>query len=371
MSKGLKGIIAAETSISMIDGERGLLIYRGFDAKELALTRSFEEAAYLIWHGELPDGNQLDALKVMLKEKRMLQPETIAMLQALPADMELMAAIRTVISSMGTRKFNEIPVIEQAIELTAVIPSIIAWRYRENKGLLQIEPDESLNHVENFLYMLTGEKRLGAKREALEAYMILTMEHGMNASSFAARVIASTESDLASAVTGAAGAMKGPLHGGAPSGVIELLNEIESGGIERILRLKLNNGEKLMGFGHRVYKTADPRAIALREIAQRVSGNNSWLELAVEVEDCAVKLLKEYKPGRNLYANVEFYAAAVMKAIGMEDELFTPAFTAARITGWTAHVMEQWSDNAIYRPDARYIGVIKEKGMRAAAEKKG
>ncbi|MFD0051897.1 citrate/2-methylcitrate synthase [Actinomycetes bacterium NPDC127524] len=363
MSKGLKGIIAAETSISMIDGEKGLLIYRGFDAKELALTRSFEESAYLIWHGELPDESQLDALKVKLKKKRMLQPETIAMLKALPADMELMAAIRTVISSMGTRNFNEMPVIEQAIELTAVIPSIIAWRYRESKGLLRIEPDESLNHVENFLYMLTGEKKLEAKREALEAYMILTMEHGMNASSFAARVIASTESDLASAVTGAAGAMKGPLHGGAPSGVIELLNDIESGGeIERILRLKLNNGEKLMGFGHRVYKTADPRAIALREIAHRVSGNNSCLELAVETEDCAVKLLKEYKPGRNLYANVEFYAAAVMKAIGMEDELFTPAFTAARITGWTAHVMEQWSDNAIYRPDARYIGVIKEKG---------
>jgi citrate synthase len=240
-----------------------------------------------------------------------------------------------------------------------MIPTIISYRKRAIDNKPYVEPHRELSHVENYLNMLNGELPSKAQVTALETYMILTMEHGMNASTFSARVTASTESDLVSSITSAIGTMKGPLHGGAPSEVILLLDEIsQTGNAEEVIASKLNKGEKIMGFGHRVYKTVDPRAISLKSTLLNQIGEDGWLDLALRVEDTAVRLLEERKPGRALYTNVEFYAAAIMKAVSMEPELFTPTFTASRIVGWTAHVLEQASNNTIYRPQSKYIGKL-------------
>lgn len=357
MQKGLKGIIAAETSISHIDGDQGRLVYRGYEAKDLANKYSFEEVAYLLWYGRLPNETELKWLKEELRKNRDLDAYLMEMLDRLPENMDMMSVLRTILSAAGTHDYNWKPSIEQAIKITAIIPTVIAYRKRKLEGLPLVVPGETLNHVENYLYMLSGTLPEKAHVTALESYMILTQEHGMNASTFSARVTASTESDLVSAITSAIGTMKGPLHGGAPSGVIDLLNEISlAGDAESVIRKKLNNHEKLMGFGHRVYRTHDPRSIALKETLLKLVGEDKWLDLAIEVEKCAIQLLEEYKPGRRLYTNVEFYAAAIMKSINLDSSLFTPTFTASRAVGWTAHVLEQAEDNTIYRPQSVYIG---------------
>ncbi|RBW70081.1 citrate synthase/methylcitrate synthase [Bacillus taeanensis] len=357
VQRGLKNVVAAETAISLVDGENGQLIYRGYQAKELALNFSFEEITYLLWHGNLPNEKEHQELSELLKKNRSLPPYVVRLLQTLPNDMEMMSQIRTAVSALGTKEFSWKPTIEQAIKLTAVIPTITAMIYRKGSCKEMVQPNMDLNHVENYLYMLTGELPTAAHAKALEVYMILTMEHGMNASTFTSRVVSSTESDIVSAVSGAIGAMKGPLHGGAPTGVIDMLNEIkEKENAEAWIRKKLERNEYLMGFGHRVYKTRDPRAEALSAITKRIGKNDQWLDLASYVEELAVQLLNEYKPGRNLYTNVEFYAAAVMRAIDMSPSLFTPTFTVSRMVGWTAHVIEQSLDNTIFRPSAKYVG---------------
>ncbi|MBP2241024.1 citrate synthase [Cytobacillus eiseniae] len=271
----------------------------------------------------------------------------------------MMSVLRTVISAEGNKEYQWKPSIEQAIRLTALIPSIIAYRKRHLEGKTFIPPNPKFNHVENYLYMLSGEVPVQAHVHALETYMILTMEHGMNASTFSARVTASTESDLVSAVTSAVGTMKGPLHGGAPSEVILLLNEVhEHGDAETVIRNKLNLGERLMGFRHRIYKTVDPRSVALKAKLMEFSGEDQWLDLSMRVEELGVAILQEMKPGRSLYTNVEFYAAAIMKAIKMNPELFTPTFTASRIVGWCAHSIEQAETNVIFRPQSKYISAV-------------
>jgi citrate synthase len=271
--------------------------------------------------------------------------------------MDMMSVLRTAVSSLGTTDHGWKPTIEEAIELTAKIPTIISFRFRDLLGLDPIEPNDEFDHVKNYLYMLTGSEPSASHVKALESYMILTMEHGMNASTFTSRVVASSESDMISAVAGAIGTMKGPLHGGAPTEVISMLDEIKvKENVDAWLRSKLASGERIMGFGHRVYKTKDPRALALKEITSQIGGDDPWLELANYLERRAIELLEEYKPGRKLYTNVEFYAAAIMKAIQLDPSLFTPTFTASRIVGWTAHVLEQADDNTIYRPDAHYTG---------------
>ncbi|MDR6998349.1 citrate synthase/methylcitrate synthase [Neobacillus niacini] len=360
--KGLKNVVAAETAISLVDGEQGRLIYRGYNAKELALHYSFEEVAYLIWFGYLPGDQEKQIVSELLANNRYLPSYIYSLIQTLPLDMEIMSQVRTAISALGTKEFGWKPTIEQAIRLTAVIPVITAMIYRKVNGKEIVKPSKEMGHVENYLYMLTGERPSFAYTKALEAYMILTMEHGMNASTFTSRVVSSTESDIVSAVTGAIGAMKGPLHGGAPTGVIDMLNEIkDKETAETWIRQKLERKEYLMGFGHRVYKTRDPRAEALSEIVKQVGADDASLELASYVEQLAVQLLEEYKPGRKLNTNVEFYAAAVMKAIDMSPSLFTPTFTVSRMVGWTAHVIEQSLDNTIFRPEAKYIGKQSEK----------
>ncbi|MCR8847483.1 citrate synthase/methylcitrate synthase [Rossellomorea sp. SC111] len=355
-SEGLKGIVAAQTSISHIDGKEGILIYRGYEIGELN-HMSFEEAAFLLWYGYLPTEEDAMEIKKKLNTYRELTPAMKAILHSLPEEMDIMSALRTVISSLGIPEYNWKPTIEQSLRLTAVIPTIIAYRFNIVMNRPLFEPDTELSHVENYLYMFTGKSPSKAVADALETYMVLTMEHGMNASAFSARVTASTESDLVSSITSAIGTMKGPLHGGAPSGVIDLLNEIGvAEKAENVIRKKLLKGEKLMGFGHRVYKTHDPRAIALRKKLLENKGGDPALDLALFVEKKAIELLAEMKPGRSLYTNVEFYAAAIMKSINLPSDLFTPTFTAARIVGWTAHVLEQAENNTIFRPQSEYIG---------------
>jgi citrate synthase len=359
--KGLKGIVAAETLISHIDGEKGQLYYRGYEIRDITKKFTFEEAAYLLWFGHIPNEDELNDLKAELKRNRDLPEYMKMILDQLPPSMDFMSVIRTVISAeAGNAFYGWQPNISQALRLTALVPSIIAYRKRQLEGNAFVPARDDLDFVANYLYMMNGEIPLSAHVEALESYMILTLEHGMNASTFAARVTASTESDLVSAVTSAIGTMKGPLHGGAPSGVIDLLDEIaDAGSSDKVIREKVLRGEKLMGFGHRVYKTRDPRAISLKTKLLELVGEDEWLDLAIAVEDAAIKILAELKPGRSLYTNVEFYAAAIMKAINMDSELFTPTFTASRMVGWTAHVLEQAENNTIFRPQAEYVGTFK------------
>ncbi|MCY7884225.1 citrate synthase CitA [Bacillus spizizenii] len=358
---GLKGITCVETSISHIDGEKGRLIYRGHHAKDIALNHSFEEAAYLILFGKLPTTEELQTFEDKLAAERHLPKHIERLIQSLPNNMDDMSVLRTVVSALGENAYSFQPKTEEAIRLIAITPSIIAYRKRWTRGEQAIAPSSQYGHVENYYYMLTGEQPSEAKKKALETYMILAMEHGMNASTFSARVTLSTESDLVSAVTAALGTMKGPLHGGAPSAVTKMLEDIgEKENAEAYLKEKLEKGERLMGFGHRVYKTKDPRAEALRQKAEEVAGNDRDLDLALHVEAEAIRLLEIYKPGRKLYTNVEFYAAAVMKAIDFDDELFTPTFSASRMVGWCAHVLEQAENNMIFRPSAKYTGFIPE-----------
>ncbi|MCY8600613.1 citrate synthase CitA [Bacillus spizizenii] len=358
---GLKGITCVETSISHIDGEKGRLIYRGHHAKDIALNHSFEEAAYLILFGKLPTTEELQTFEDKLAAERHLPKHIERLIQSLPNNMDYMSVLRTVVSALGENAYSFQPKTEEAIRLIAITPSIIAYRKRWTCGEQAIAPSSQYGHVENYYYMLTGEQPSEAKKKALETYMILAMEHGMNASTFSARVTLSTESDLVSAVTAALGTMKGPLHGGAPSAVTKMLEDIgEKENAEAYLTEKLEKGERLMGFGHRVYKTKDPRAEALRQKAEEVAGNDRDLDLALHVEAEAIRLLEIYKPGRKLYTNVEFYAAAVMKAIDFDDELFTPTFSASRMVGWCAHVLEQAENNMIFRPSAKYTGFIPE-----------
>ncbi|WP_409296544.1 citrate/2-methylcitrate synthase [Peribacillus sp. SCS-26] len=359
IAKGLKGITAAETKISFIDGEQGVLVYRGHEARKLAEECSFEEVCYLLWHKRLPSREELSGLEDRMREARVLPQYIRKILDMLPSETGFMEALRTAVSALGAEEYGWKPTTDQSAWITGMIPSIIAYYHHTRNGTRHHEPRADLSHVENYLFMLSGQTPDPVHARALEAYMILGMEHGLNASTFSARVISSSESDLVSAVCGAIGTMKGPLHGGAPSAVTAMLDEI--GCKERAedwLRGRLERGEKLMGFGHRVYRTQDPRAVALSSLAEGIGRQDKWLDLARYVEGRAIRLLAEYKPGRRLYTNVEFYAAAVMRAIRFDADLFTPTFTAARTAGWCAHVLEQAEDNAIYRPEAAYTGTF-------------
>ncbi|RXZ80075.1 citrate synthase/methylcitrate synthase [Paenibacillaceae bacterium] len=356
LKPGLEGVAAAETKIGHVDGLKGELVYRGWHASELAVRYRFEEVAYLLWHGTLPDEQQLAELQKQLADYSRLTPELIHLIDAIPKQTPPMSVLLSVIGALSDQERMWPPTIEQALRITALIPSIIAYRCRGSAEEL-MEANASTGHVERYLLSLHGRAPSKAQVIALNAYMILGMEHGLNASTFAARVVSSTESDLYAAVAAAIGAMKGALHGGAPTGVIELLDNISAGAdAESSMRAILDEGGRLMGFGHRIYKTLDPRAAALREICETLAGNDPLLDMARHAEQTAVRLLAEYKPGRQLHTNVEFYAAAVMRAVSIPPTLFTPTFTAARIVGWTAHALEQSQHNRIFRPQSIYTG---------------
>lgn len=353
---GLQDVIVAETSLSHVDGEKGHLVYRGRWAKDLALHHTFEEVAYLLWYGHLPGREELDSFHSKLAAARNLPGRMKTVIDSLPDSMDMMSVLRTAVSAFGTEEPEYPPTLEQAIIITAKLPTIIAYRARRLRGIEPVEPRSDLGHTANYMYMLRGAEASDVHVRALEAYLILTMEHGMNSSTFAARVVASTRTDMVSALVAAIGALKGPLHGGAPSLVTDMLESI--GTKERAepwLRNALENGVRLMGFGHRIYKTVDPRALALRQLALRLAGSDPWLEMAVHVEEVTLHLLKEYKPALKLNTNVEFYAAAVMRALSLGDDLFTPTFALTRVVGWCGHVLEASQSRLIY-PESAYKG---------------
>lgn len=356
---GLQDVVAATTAIALVDGMQGKLVYRGFAARDLALTHSFEQVATLLW-GEKADGEtSADGadLSARLLRARTVDPSILALLDQLPPQVDMMSVLRTAVSALGVANTWP-PTADEAIHYTAKIPTMIAYRWARLRGVKPTAPHPDLPHVANYLYML-GDGIPASKEHvrALEAYMILAMEHGMNASTFAARVVTSTQSDLASALTAAIGAMKGPLHGGAPSEVMTMLEEIATPERARAwLIAELEAGRRLMGFGHRVYKTRDPRALALRDVIAQMQQDDPWFALALQVEAHAVDLLATYKPGRHLYANVEFFAACILRAVDIPKALYTATFTASRVVGWSAHVLEQATCNRLIRPQSIYVG---------------
>lgn len=356
--KGLEGVIAVESAISYIDGQKGILTYRGYNIEELALNYSFEEVSFLLLKGYLPNETELHDFEKLMSQNRKLPKYIKEILEKLPKTMSYMGVLRTAISALQENEDDYLPSIKTAIKIISITPTIISYWCSLKEKTNALEPDLNMKHVENYLYMLKGIKPHKDQVKALETYLILTMEHGLNASTFTARVIISSESDFCSAISGAIGTMKGPLHGGAPSEVILMLNEIETKeNIDKYVEEKLENKEKLMGFGHRVYKTIDPRAQALKKVvANSNEDEDKWLDLALTLEKRAIELLEEYKPGRGLYTNVEFYAAAVLKSLNIPVETFTPTFTMSRVVGWSANVIEQYENNRIFRPSSKYIG---------------
>ncbi|MFX3672879.1 MAG: citrate/2-methylcitrate synthase [Paenisporosarcina sp.] len=349
--KGLKDIVAVHTKIASVDGEKGELRYRGELVDNLIPQANFEKLSTFLWTGV--DGEVSD----LFIEGRILPQHITDLLHTLPKELQLMDAMRTAVSAYATPAFLAKSKYEQSVLLTSALPVIVAFLYRRNNGLQSVESKDELNHTANFLYLLTGVSPNATQVSALETYLMLTMEHGLNASTFAARVTISTESDLPAAVVSALGTMKGPLHGGAPSGVLDLLDEIGSPEqVRSTIKGKLTRGERIMGFGHRIYKTEDPRSLLLREKCLSLQGEDPWLDLATIAEREIISLLNQHKPGRKLYTNVEFYAAAIMRAIQMDPVLFTPTFSIARMVGWTAHAMEQAEDNTIFRPQSVYVG---------------
>jgi citrate synthase len=349
-SPGLEGVLAAETSLGLVDGANGRLLYRGYRIGDLVAGGSYGAVANLLWTGTWDPTSKMTAGRV--------PSAVMAALRAIPRTTKPMDALRTAVSVWGATQVLDWPPTEvQARALTEFSPSALAAFVRLRDDLEPIDPDPALDLVTGFLYQLTGHHPDPATARALDAYFIVGAEHGLNASTFAARVITSTRSDIASAVAGAIGAMKGPLHGGAPSEVVEQIHKVGSPEkAEEWVRDALARGERLMGFGHRVYRAYDPRAAALRKVVEAMSTKPSWLDLAIKVEDVALRVLEEKYPDRPLKTNVEFYAAAVLQGVGLTPDLFPAAFALARHAGWTAHVLEQAEGNRLIRPDARYNG---------------
>jgi citrate synthase len=360
--KGLEGVVAATTSLSLVDGTAGRLVYRGYDIGDLVAHATFEETAYLLWHGRLPNASELAHLRAQMAGQRALPERVAQIIQQHDKSAEPMDVLRSAVSALGsTGDYPTPPTIEQAISLTAKMPTILATFQRHRLGQPLIASRDDLDHTANYLYLLSGTEPAPSQVRALDAYLLLTSDHGMNASTFTARVIASTLSDLISSVTGAIGALKGPLHGGAPAKVADMLEAIGTKDhAEPWLRHELEQDHRIMGFGHRVYKTDDPRSVALRKLAGELASQQDaeWLALAHHVEDVTLRLLEEYKPGHKIYTNVEFYAAAVLRGVGLPKDFYTPTFAASRTVGWTAHVLEQVSDNRLIRPAAEYVGPL-------------
>ncbi|MGF1470516.1 MAG: citrate synthase [Rubrobacteraceae bacterium] len=361
---GLQDVVAAETRLSKVDGRNGELIIAGFPVEELAPRASFEEVVYLLWHDALPDREQLRAFREAIAVRQVLPGAVLDLLRAAAKnEAPAMDALRMAAGALdlgtpevriGDENYPE------ALALVARVPAIVASYWRLSNHEDPIEPDPDLGYAENYLYMLTGEVPDPEHSRALETYLNTVVDHGMNASTFAARVIISTRSDIVSAVVGAIGALKGPLHGGAPGPALDVVFEIgEKPKAEPILRSKIEVGERLMGFGHRVYKVRDPRADVLAAAAERLyenAGDTDLYELALYVEETAISLLEEHKPGRNLQTNVEFYTALLLHGVGLSTELFTPTFAVGRTAGWTAHCIEQQEVDRIIRPESAYTG---------------
>ena len=363
-ASGLEGVVAAETRLSEVDGEAGELIIAGFPVEELASRASFEEVVYLLWYDALPDSEALAAFREELAGRRALPRAVLDLLRAAAAERTpAMDALRVAAGALSLDIQDE-PAAgrsrAEALALVERLPTIVAAYWRLLGGEEPVAPEPELGHAANYLYMLAGEEPGAESVRALETYLNTVADHGMNASTFAARVIISTRSDMVSAIVGAIGALKGPLHGGAPGPALDVVFEIgESGRAESVLREKLARGERLMGFGHRIYRVRDPRADVLASAAERLyarDGDGELYGLALEVEETALKLLAEHKPGRSIKTNVEFYTALLLHGLGLPAQLFAPTFAIARVAGWTAHCFEQQDLDRIVRPQSAYVG---------------
>ena len=364
-SRGLDGVVAARTRLSHVDGQAGQLIIGGYELKGLAGKVSFEQAAYLLWRGSLPTPDDLAMLNREMAVLRRLSPPTLSVLREAagspPID-ALRMACATLSLDAGDPNDIALPAdLALAKTVTSRFPSIVAAHARLSSGLEPIAPREDLSHAANFLYMLLGKEPDPIVARALDTYWVTVIDHGMNASTFAARVIASTRSDLVSAVTGAIGALKGPLHGGAPGPVLDMLIEIgHEDQAEAWLRAELAAGRRIMGFGHRVYKVRDPRAEVLSRVADEMAGaqlaERRLFDLARHVEAAALRVLDEVKPGRNLKTNVEFYTALVLQSLGLKPRQFVSMFACGRVAGWCAHVIEQHAEDHLIRPQSEYVG---------------
>ena len=360
VSKGLEGIIAAHTRLSDVRGDIGQLIYCGYDINELAGKVSYEEVVHLLYHNHLPNAKELASLKAVLSGYRELPQGVIDMLTSLPKDCPPMHAIRTGVSALGCYDTtadddNMDAQRRKALRLIAQIPVITAYFHRSRQGLPLVAPDAQLGEAANFLWMIDGEKPSVEKESTVDMCYVLHADHGMNASTFSARVTIATLSDMYSAVTTAIGTLKGPLHGGANEGVIKMLKEIGSlDQVDTYVADCLAQKRKIMGIGHRVYKVLDPRAPHLKRMAQILSaklGDPKWIQMSERIAEI---MLTE----KNLHANVDFYSATVYYSLGIPTDLFTPIFAIARTSGWTAHVLEQLADNRLIRPQSVYTGPV-------------
>ena len=359
-TKGMEGIVAAQTAISYIDGMNGRLFYRGIDINELAERSNFEETTGLLWYGKLPTQKQTESFRRKMSENRLVPNEIIALLLLLPKQATPMGVLRTAVSALASfdpaTGDNSLEAnVNKSIRLTAALPTIVAAWERIRKGLWPVTPSTHLDHAANFLYMLTGKEPDPVAARVLDQCFILHADHGLNASTFAARITASTLSNLHSSVTSAIGTLKGPLHGGANEQVMRMLLEI--GDVDRVdqfMRGAFAAKKKVMGFGHRVYKADDPRALWLQRLAAQLaelSGNQRWYQISERIRT----LVQAEKP---LPVNVDFYSASVYYTLDIPIDLFTPIFAISRVAGWTAHVYEQYSDNRLIRPESEYIGPL-------------
>ncbi|MBX7553641.1 citrate synthase/methylcitrate synthase [Streptomyces sp. NPDC004232] len=363
--RGLAGVVVTETEIGDVRGRQGFYHYRQYSAVELARTRGFEDVWHLLVHGALPDARHRAAFAAETAALRRLPAEVRAALPAIAAASRVsgpLSGLRTALSllgaSQGMRPVYDIDADRRradTLAACAAVPTLLTALYRLGQGLDPVEPREDLAHAANYLYMLTGEEPEPRHARAVEQYLISTIDHGFNPSTFTARVIASTGADVVACLTGAVGALSGPLHGGAPSRALDTLDAIGTPDrIDSWIRARVLGGDRIMGFGHAVYRTEDPRSRMLREIAESFGGPR--VAFAVEVERKVEAILEELKPGRELHTNVEFYAGVVMELCGLPREMFTPTFAAARVVGWSANILEQAADPKIIRPVARYVG---------------
>ena len=358
-AKGLEGIVAANSGICWIDGDAGVLAYRGIDIHDLAEHSTFEETTYLLWHGTLPTMAELEAFSKQLAAARQLPPQILDLLRSFPKTATPMEVLRTAVSALSFYDADEKAVdhdsnVRKSFDLTAQIAMLVAAFDRIRKGKDLVAADPALSHAGNFLWMLTGEKPTETETRAFDVALILHADHELNASTFAARVIAATLADIHSAITGAIGALKGPLHGGANEAVMRMLFEIDKEGADPVEYVKkmLAKKKKISGFGHRVYHTEDPRATHLRKMSEdlgRSASNAKWFEMSRKIE----LFIGEEK---KLNANVDFYSASTYTTLGIDLDLFTPIFAVSRTAGWAAHVIEQLEDNRLIRPRAEYIG---------------
>jgi len=356
---GLKGVVALESELSFIDGEQGELVYRGYDIRDLAKNASFEEVVYLMWNGELPTQSELDRLHKKLQAARAIPVEVIDFLRQVPESAHPMAVLRTAVSALAhfdeeTEDTSAEANKRKAIRLLARMPACIAAFARIRSGKEPVAPLDHDSTAHNFLYMLNGEEPGEAAEETFDVCLVLHADHGLNASTFTARVIGSTLSDMYSAVTGAIGALKGPLHGGANVEVMKMLKDVHEAQSNpaQYVKSRLAEGERVMGFGHRVYRTMDPRASILKGMVEALSDERDarhWYEYQMQI-------LETMKSEKNIDPNVDFFSASVYYMLGIDIDLFTTIFALSRTTGWTAHLLEQWSDNSLIRPRAEYVG---------------